>query len=426
VSLYVFMIAWNEFLLAFMLLDDPSKFTLTRGVAMLNSSEIPRQHLMAGAVIATVPVMALFLGLEKFMTRADRRAVKGWRDGHRPAGQRGPRDPAGNDRGGYTIPTAGLYPYQWNWDSAPLPRWGFATFDIARAWTELETLLSGQWDDGMVPHILFHRPDPGYFPGPDVWGRARPDPATSGISQPPVAATLARLLSATRGGARPGARALSQASGLAPLVHDLSLRGRPALSPIPGNRAATTAPTGMGRWPMIDPVGVGALHAAATPTMWMPRCGRPKADYDRYLVAGAVRPRLGWDQAEIVAKRPVSRGRSGDDLHPAAAQRDLAALGRRLARMRRDRGWIATLEAGAEALWNPDLAAFDARDLRTGAFAGALGQRRRSCAGMAGSTEPGMRAASGGVGRPAAMACPASIPGRRFEAARYWRGPSGR
>ena len=69
VSLYVFMIAWNEFLLAFMLLDDPSRFTLTRGVAMLNSSEVPRQHLMAGAVIATVPVMALFLGLEKFMTR---------------------------------------------------------------------------------------------------------------------------------------------------------------------------------------------------------------------------------------------------------------------------------------------------------------------------------------------------------------------
>ena len=69
VSLYVFMIAWNEFLLAFMLLDDPSKFTLTRGVAMLNSSEIPRQHLMAGAVIATIPIMILFLGLERFMTK---------------------------------------------------------------------------------------------------------------------------------------------------------------------------------------------------------------------------------------------------------------------------------------------------------------------------------------------------------------------
>ncbi|WP_281546145.1 carbohydrate ABC transporter permease [Grimontia sp. SpTr1] len=69
VSLYVFMIAWNEFLLAFMLLDDPSKFTLTRGVAMLNSSEIPRQHLMAGAVIATVPIMMIFLGLERFMVK---------------------------------------------------------------------------------------------------------------------------------------------------------------------------------------------------------------------------------------------------------------------------------------------------------------------------------------------------------------------
>ena len=69
VSLYVFMIAWNEFLLAFMLLDDPGIFTLTRGVAALNSSEVPRQHLMAGAVVATVPIMVLFLGLEKFMTK---------------------------------------------------------------------------------------------------------------------------------------------------------------------------------------------------------------------------------------------------------------------------------------------------------------------------------------------------------------------
>jgi multiple sugar transport system permease protein len=38
-------------------------------VASLNSSEIPRQHLMAGSVIATVPIMVIFLGLERFMTR---------------------------------------------------------------------------------------------------------------------------------------------------------------------------------------------------------------------------------------------------------------------------------------------------------------------------------------------------------------------
>ena len=67
VSLYVFMIAWNEFLFSFMFLDDPGLFTLSRGVVSLNSSEVPRQHLMAGAVIATVPVLILFLWFERFL-----------------------------------------------------------------------------------------------------------------------------------------------------------------------------------------------------------------------------------------------------------------------------------------------------------------------------------------------------------------------
>jgi len=67
VSLYVFMIAWNEFLFAFMFLDDPGIFTLSRGVQALNSSEIPRQHLMAGAVVATVPVLVVFLWFERFL-----------------------------------------------------------------------------------------------------------------------------------------------------------------------------------------------------------------------------------------------------------------------------------------------------------------------------------------------------------------------
>ncbi|OJJ10268.1 ABC transporter permease [Alphaproteobacteria bacterium AO1-B] len=69
VSLYVFMIAWNEFLFAFMFLDDPDIFTLSRGVVSLNSSEVPRQHLMAGAVIATVPVLFIFLWFERFLVQ---------------------------------------------------------------------------------------------------------------------------------------------------------------------------------------------------------------------------------------------------------------------------------------------------------------------------------------------------------------------
>ena len=66
-SLYVFMIAWNEFLFAFMFLDNVDIFTLSRGVVSLNSSEVPRQHLMAGAVVATVPVLLIFLWFERFL-----------------------------------------------------------------------------------------------------------------------------------------------------------------------------------------------------------------------------------------------------------------------------------------------------------------------------------------------------------------------
>ena len=67
VALYVFMIAWNEFLFAFMFLDNVDIFTLSRGIVSLNSSEVPRQHLMAGAVVATIPVLVLFLWFERFL-----------------------------------------------------------------------------------------------------------------------------------------------------------------------------------------------------------------------------------------------------------------------------------------------------------------------------------------------------------------------
>ncbi len=78
VALYVFMIAWNEFLFAFMFLDNPEIFTLSRAVVSLNSSEVPRQHLMAGAVIVTVPVLVLFLWFERFLVKGlTAGAVKG-------------------------------------------------------------------------------------------------------------------------------------------------------------------------------------------------------------------------------------------------------------------------------------------------------------------------------------------------------------
>src|SRR5687767_12192826 len=97
-----------------------------------------------------------------------------------------------NDRGAYTVPTRGLYPFQWNWDSC-LTALGQQHVDERRAWTEVETLLAHQWPDGMVPHIVFHVPDEGYFPGPRVWRTGRPTP-TSGITQPPVLGFVLRRL----------------------------------------------------------------------------------------------------------------------------------------------------------------------------------------------------------------------------------------
>ena len=69
VGLYVFMIAWNEFLIAFMLLSDQSSFTLPIGINSMNSSEVAEQDLMAAAVVTTVPIVVLFLWAERFMVQ---------------------------------------------------------------------------------------------------------------------------------------------------------------------------------------------------------------------------------------------------------------------------------------------------------------------------------------------------------------------
>lgn len=100
--------------------------------------------------------------------------------------------------GRYTVPTDRLYPFQWNWDSC-LAALGFAGFDEIRAWEEIRTLFAHQWDNGMVPHIVFHQDSESYFPGPAVWGTdhrstKRTGTPTSGISQPPVAASCVRFL----------------------------------------------------------------------------------------------------------------------------------------------------------------------------------------------------------------------------------------
>ncbi|WP_219470340.1 amylo-alpha-1,6-glucosidase [Nonomuraea rhizosphaerae] len=93
-----------------------------------------------------------------------------------------------NWTGTATVPAPGLYPHQWSWDSAFVVI-GLARHRPDRARAELLSLLKGQWETGMVPHIVFHTPE-AYFPGPSVWRSQDHDSAprvlTSGLTSPPL------------------------------------------------------------------------------------------------------------------------------------------------------------------------------------------------------------------------------------------------
>lgn len=100
-----------------------------------------------------------------------------------------------NWTGSYTLPSASQYPHQWSWDSVFIAM-GYVHYDQNRAESELRHLLDGQWENGMIPHIIFNSNEGTgeYFPGPDFWKTEKseysPDEiATSGICQPPVHAT---------------------------------------------------------------------------------------------------------------------------------------------------------------------------------------------------------------------------------------------
>ena len=155
-----------------------------------------------------------------------------------------------NDRGGYTVPTGRLYPYQWNWDSG-FTALGIWQFNKWRAWLEIIALLDAQWQDGMIPHIVFRHNDPDYFPGPDVWS-TNTEPPTSGHSQPPVLSSIIwqivqqgtdydarkarevfpKLMAYHGGSAPPATRRKRVSSALC--IH--------------GNPAVTTVPTGISAW----------------------------------------------------------------------------------------------------------------------------------------------------------------------------------
>ena len=68
-SLFVFMIAWNEFLFALLfLVEKRDSWTVSLGLSQLAGSiEVPTTVLMAGAVILTVPIILVFFVAERFL-----------------------------------------------------------------------------------------------------------------------------------------------------------------------------------------------------------------------------------------------------------------------------------------------------------------------------------------------------------------------
>lgn len=337
-----------------------------------------------------------------------------------------------NDLGGYTIPTKGLYPYQWNWDSAFVAR-GFQTFDPDRAWTEIETLFEGQWDDGMVPHIVFRKDDPSYFPGPAVWGTNRALP-TSGHSQPPVVATIVRdIYEADREAGEIRARALfpkilawhrwfhryrdPQGLGIIAVIH-------------PWESGRDNTPDWDGPLQAVDTSNVKPYVRKDTshvdPSM------RPlKADYDRYLAIVDFGRSCGWDAERVALDCPFFVADPGMTFILLRADRDLLALAKELGEKQAAdeiEEWIERAETGAiRHLWSDKAEGFVSRDLRKDRLMDGISSASFLSV-YAGISDERTNAAFARqfdrIGGKVRYLMPSWDPeDNRFEHLRYWRGP---
>jgi len=80
----------------------------------------------------------------------------------------------------YTVPSPSSYPYQWLWDSC-FHAIVLSHYDTSFAKAELRSLVSHQFENGLIPHITYwEKKDPTQID----WGKER----TSSITQPPFLA----------------------------------------------------------------------------------------------------------------------------------------------------------------------------------------------------------------------------------------------
>lgn len=337
-----------------------------------------------------------------------------------------------NDRGGFTIPTAGLYPYQWNWDSAFVAL-GIATYDMDRAWREITSLIEGQWPDGMIPSILFRSNDPDYFPGPARWGKTPGPMPSTGISQPPVLATIVRKLtpSGTVQGKARRAEVFDAIFKWHAWWHDART--------VDGI-VATVHPweTGRDNCPEWN-IGLDAMQSAPdlAPYTRMdnkhvdPSFRPSQEQYDKYLTIVQFGESIGWDQRRLTDEGPFLMADPNIHFVLLRADKDLRAiavsLGKPQSVLDQIDAWIAKGDAASDVIWNPDLAAFAARDLRSGTFSDGFSNCSALCF-YAGSGSDAQRSKTlDHMTRIAATVeymLPSWDPAAAdFEAQRYWCGP---
>lgn len=335
-----------------------------------------------------------------------------------------------NDRGTYTVPTKGLYPFQWNWDSC-LTALGQRHFDEARAWTEIETLFAHQWPCGMVPHIVFHQMDGGYFPGPDVWATGRPVP-TSGITQPPVAGfALKRLFD--RATDRTAAEA--RARGLLPRIAAWHRWFHATRDPAAEGLVAILHPWESGRDNSVDwdaPFNrvptEGIAPYTRRDTQHADPAHRPtKEQYDRYLWLVEHFRALNWDTTKLHDASPfqvVDPGFNAILIRSCADLADLAEALGETALAAENRDLAARGLAAMDSLWSPDHGQYLCRDRVTGALIDSPsvgGLLATFCA----IPPARAKAIAATIERHGTRYRVASHPPQaaEFDAKRYWRGP---
>jgi glycogen debranching enzyme len=94
------------------------------------------------------------------------------------------------------IPSRDYYVHQWLWDTAGIAM-GQVHFNEDAAFNELISLVAGQWNNGLLPHIIYNPGESRYYPPADQWQTTRftrNGIKTSGITDPPLLAIAVEYL----------------------------------------------------------------------------------------------------------------------------------------------------------------------------------------------------------------------------------------